>query len=93
MCATSTSIPRNILSRVGDFSYSLYLCHCPLLAFLFIVIFRFGVARTLGPLGITLISVIAVLALSWVYYSAVEVYLYGKLKRQIRRTQQPLGSR
>lgn len=71
----------------------MYRCHYPLLAFLFVVLFKFGVARTLGPFGITLLSVIAVLALSWVYYTIIEVYLYGQLKRQIRRSQQPLGGR
>lgn len=87
MCATSTKVPDSILSRVGDFSYSLYLCHYPLLAFLFIISFRLGLAEAVDPYVICGAFLAAALFLSWCYYSVVEVYLYRKLNRKTT----PLG--
>ena len=93
MCATSTIIRHSVLSRVGDFSYSLYLCHYPLLAFLFIISFKSGFAKTVGPYVLCGVFLAATFFLSWCYYCVVEVYLHGKMKRNIRRPREyPAGA-
>jgi peptidoglycan/LPS O-acetylase OafA/YrhL len=83
MCATSTQISRNIFSKVGDFSYSLYLCHYPVLALLFIIAFRANVAHTIGPIGLATLALVVAIVGSWIYFRVIEVYLFGIIKRKI----------
>lgn len=80
LCCSASAIGRNALAWVGDFSYSLYLVHYPIIAFLFIVLFRMGVASPLGTIPVAILSVAASMIGGYVYFRIFEVWLYRKLR-------------
>jgi peptidoglycan/LPS O-acetylase OafA/YrhL len=62
--------PVRILSRVGDFSYSLYLIHLPFFVLLESLFFRSSLQLSIWP---SFAFMLAVLPLAWLFYRVVEV--------------------
>ena len=62
--------PLRILSRCGDFSYSLYLIHLPFFVLLESLFFRSSLQLSIWP---SFAFMLAVLPLAWLFYRVVEV--------------------
>jgi peptidoglycan/LPS O-acetylase OafA/YrhL len=72
----------SVLSKIGDFSYSLYLIHLPLFVLLGSLLYRSALQSSIWPsFGFTL----AVLPVAWVFYCLVErpaLRAAGRLRRR-----------
>ncbi len=82
LCVSSTRIPQNFLGTIGNFSYSLYLIHYPLLALMFIVTFRLQAQGPLDRYGMAGIGILICLLASWVFFRVMEVWLCGLIRRR-----------
>lgn len=83
LCASSTKLKSNIFSKVGDFSYSLYLIHYPLLALIFIMAFKFNL--NIDKYYLFAFGIIVSIALSFIYYKLFEKTIYNKITSTFNR--------
>lgn len=79
LCATSLEIDKNVFSKVGDFSYSLYLLHYPILAVIFIVYFKLGLDGQGNQYVLGVLGIVVSLVSSWIYYRIFEREVHQKL--------------
>jgi exopolysaccharide production protein ExoZ len=81
LCATCFVMRPNMLSRLGDFSYSLYLCHYPIMALSFMVAFKFF--YEINPIILSLITIALSLYVSLLYSKIFEIHLSQIVRRKI----------
>ncbi len=83
LCATCLGVSPNIMSRLGDFSYSLYLCHYPIMAVSFMIFYK--MLPEINPFTLSLLVIIASIYTSYIYYIIFERHLSTMAKNKFMR--------